>query len=141
MAVTAPDWVANFIGLEFVEKGRTRDGIDCWGLIKLVLREQFGIEDVPDYFGYEHTRHCDSVAKCYYDGKADDRWIAVPNGEEQEGDVVLILGAGKPTHCGLVVHPGTMLHILDGIGSCVDDYRRLKWRPAVEGFYRHRARG
>lgn len=41
-------WAAKYIGILFVEHGRTREGCDCWGLLRLVYREEFGIE-LPGY--------------------------------------------------------------------------------------------
>lgn len=132
-----PGWVAPYIGLEFEEHGRTRSGVDCWGLIKLVLVEHFAIQDVPDYRTYENSTHVRSVARAYLSGKKEARWTEIPAGAEKEGDVILLKAAGVPTHCGMVIVPGTMLHILNGIGSCLDGYWRPRWKSCVEGFYRH----
>jgi cell wall-associated NlpC family hydrolase len=39
-----PNWAAQYVGLPFRDKGRARTGLDCYGLVVLVLREQFGVE-------------------------------------------------------------------------------------------------
>jgi len=36
-----PYWAGHYIGLHFREHGRTVAGADCWGLVRLVLQEQF----------------------------------------------------------------------------------------------------
>ncbi len=38
----------NFIGLSYLDKGRDRNGLDCWGLVRLVYSELLNIE-LPCY--------------------------------------------------------------------------------------------
>lgn len=45
-----PAWCADYIGVPFLERGRDRAGCDCWGLVRLVLAERFGVA-VPSYAG------------------------------------------------------------------------------------------
>ncbi len=52
----APAWAAGYIGIPFRERGRDRAGCDCWGLVRLVLGERFGVA-VPSYAGdYESVK-------------------------------------------------------------------------------------
>lgn len=43
-------WARQYIGLPFVLGGRTKEGLDCWGLVKVVYQEVKGIE-LPDFAG------------------------------------------------------------------------------------------
>lgn len=38
----------NYIGLQFKHKGRDFNGVDCYGLLSLMLKEEKNI-DIPDY--------------------------------------------------------------------------------------------
>ena len=38
-----PAWVADYVGLPWEPYGRTRAGVDCWGLVRLVYEERLGI--------------------------------------------------------------------------------------------------
>ena len=41
-------WWNRYIGTPFKAFGRTMEGCDCWGLLRIVYREAFGIE-LPSY--------------------------------------------------------------------------------------------
>lgn len=130
-------WVSPYVGLPFVDHGRG-PGYDCWGLVLLVLRERYGVE-APDFGGsYSSTRDIDGVPAAFAAGEALPEWSRVD--APAEGDVVVILVAGKPMHCGVVVGANTMLHARPKTGSVVERYDRPHWGRRVEGFYRHRSR-
>lgn len=133
-----PAWVAGYVGIPFVPYGRTREAIDCWGMVALVLREQYGII-LPDYQYKtpESLEDIPSVAQNFYDATATDLWNQVADGEEQAGDVVLIRVGGYPRHCGIIVAAGVMLHAMENIGSCIDGYRGVRHRHHLAGFYRY----
>lgn len=131
----------DFIGLPFRDHGRDRDGCDCWGGVRLVLRELRGIV-LPDYGGgYRETMDCDSIGVAIRQGLVRD---FVPVAHPQPFDVVIFNLAGKPWHVGLVVvEPGRFLHWPqpddkgnDG-SSRIARYTDRIWARRVEGFYRH----
>ena len=49
--MTASHWSATYIGAPWSARGRDRDGLDCWGLVRLVYRDRL-FRDLPDYQGY-----------------------------------------------------------------------------------------
>ena len=42
--------VREYVGVPWLDRGRTIRGADCWGLVRLVLAGRFGVE-VPSYLG------------------------------------------------------------------------------------------
>jgi len=134
--VALPAWCASYIGLPFMAGGRTRDGLDCWGLVALVWAEHFG-KPLPDYDGPFWTKGADYAAVGAAAQRFTDRFTPVEPGSERAGDGVLIRMRGAPIHVAVVVEPGKMLHIEAGTGACVEDYRGLAWRHRVVGFYRY----
>lgn len=130
----------DFIGLPFRDHGRDRDGCDCWGGVRLVLRELRGIV-LPDYGGgYHGTMDCDGIGVAIRDGLVRD---FVPVARPQAFDLVIFNLAGKPWHVGLVVAPWRFLHWPqpddngnDG-SSRIARYTDRIWARRVEGFYRH----
>jgi cell wall-associated NlpC family hydrolase len=130
-------WAAGYVGIPFVDGGRGRDGLDCWGLVRLVLRERFGAE-VPDLEVTGGT--CPPAAVGEAAVSELPRWREIRAGQERPGDVVLLRLNGHPTHVGVVVLRGTMLHCLAGCDSCVEHYLGPLWSRRLVGIYRWRGR-
>ena len=134
-----PAWVEQYVGIPYVAEGAdiARDGgLDCWGLIKLIWRERYGIE-LPIYDGPHWKPGADRVAIAIAIQEAVARYQIVLTGEEREGDGIILRMLGNPLHVGLVVTPGWMIHSNESAASCVEDYRRMAWSRRVIGFRRH----
>lgn len=146
-----PSWPTPYIGTPFRELGRDDSGCDCWGLLRLVLRREKGIE-VPVYGGIGYEAACDrEELKRFMRGQIVEHWApvwerqqdtprdALPTGEQAfDGIWLRPHGMRQPVHVGLVVVPGVMLHIEHGCDAVVEDYYdQLRWRHRVVGIYRH----
>lgn len=132
--------LASFVGLPFADHGRDREGADCWGGVRLVLRELRGIV-LPDYGdGYRETMDSAGIGISIREGLVRD-FARVER--PAPFDLVIFNLAGKPWHVGLVVGPGRFLHWPqpdrdgnDGT-SRIERWADRKWRNRVEGFYRY----
>jgi cell wall-associated NlpC family hydrolase len=127
-------WAAPYVGLPYAPHGRARTGVDCYGLVALVLAEVFGIE-IPHY-AYAHAKDWGGIAAAVRTGLDD--WMPIATEEVRPGDGVVLRLRGLPLHVGLVVdtQPLTMLHVLDGINTCCQRLDTPIWAPRVLGFYR-----
>lgn len=135
-----PAWVAPYIGLPYEEKGRSRAGADCWGGVRMVLAEVFGVA-LPDYAdAYTRTTDADSVALAVTAGLADG-WQRVE--QPSEGCLLILRIAGRPWHCALMVNARQFLHWPPPDkqgrqqGSCLGRLDAPEWARRIEGFYRH----
>jgi len=130
-----PDWVNAYVGLPFRAHGRDRDGVDCWGLVRLVLADQFG-RRLPSYAdGYSSVEDAKDIGRLIRGEMGP--WHPVAPGAERPGDVVLMRLMNQPMHVGVVVAAGWMLHIEDGIDACLEPYDGAKWRRRALGLYRY----
>lgn len=125
-------WWNKYVGLPFVAHGRDRNGCDCYGLVRLALMENFGIT-APLYLGYDDPNLKMHTAN--YIDTVKTEWFQVPT--EKPGDILLLRVAGVPCHVGLVIVPGQMLHVMEGIEASIESYNAPGWRRRIEGFYRH----
>ena len=129
------DWADEYVGLRYKAGGRNRSGLDCWGLVLLVLRERFGI-DVPVYSGvtWSVATSADVARKIEQERVG---WTQIDAGQERPGDVILMRLRGYPIHVGIVLGDGMMLHAHDGADVTREPYQSVHWRHRIVGFYRH----
>lgn len=133
---TIPHWCAGYIGIPFKTGGTDRNGLDCWGLINLVWKEQFG-RSLPDYNGMHWSRGSSPAAVSEGAASYSQLFRKIAKGEEQPGDGILFRMIGHPIHIALVVAPGWMLHIEEDTDSLVDRYQTLQWERRIIDFYRY----
>ena len=131
-------WAARYIGLPWALGGRDDRGLDCWGLVRLVLEREFGVAlDSYDGLDWRKTDHSATVATLT--AAELDNWIALEAGWERPADVIMLRIGGHPLHVAVVAGGGYMLHIERGIETCLERYGGIAWRDRVCGCYRHRA--
>ena len=132
-----PFWAGHYIGLPFLDHGRDRNGLDCWGLVRLVMAEQFGIA-LPSYVDeYQRTTQVEKISALI--GRESQKWKIVPTGKEMCGDVAVLRVRGKPMHVGFVLGDQQMLHIELGINSVIERYTGARWAERIAGFYRYKS--
>lgn len=131
--------ISGYVGIPYQLHGTTREGLDCWGLLRLWYRDQYGIE-LPS-FGDRYSRELDAVERAHIAevvrGEAV-KWQAIRQGQEQRGDLVLFRVLGADAHLGIVVDVGCFLHARPGTDSCVERYDSPAWARRLAGIYRWR---
>lgn len=106
-----------FIGIPFVNMGRTIKGCDCWGLITLIYQHYLAIY-LPTYVIDQFN--IDKVKQAFISEKA--RWSKVERSQVNQFDVaelVVRTNSGKlePLHVGVIVDNTYLLHTEKNIGS------------------------
>lgn len=133
----ADSWAAKYVGIPYVVGGDDETGCDCWGLINLVWRREKGSE-LPTYDGRRFHSRKDRFA--VYRGAVGHVGLfePVPHGEERAFDGVLIRQDGLPTHCGIIVEPGKIMHTDKPTDVVIEPYPSLRFRGVdlLLGFYR-----
>lgn len=135
-----------YLGIPFKDRGASRDGADCWGLVSVIFRERLGIS-LPLYPEVESVRD-PAMFRTFVRESKGEQWEEIPAGSEQPYDVVLMRGvveaegrkASRPIHVGCVVQPGRLIHTEQGVGVSIVNYRT---HPSVKhrviAFYRYRS--
>jgi cell wall-associated NlpC family hydrolase len=127
-------WARPYVGIPDVAKGRTRDGVDCWGLAMLVYREVRGVI-LPDYASdYPDDRDFAAIGVIAAREKAAPRWRKVET--PAEFDLGLFTVGSHDSHIGIYGAPGQMLHAIKDDCVKVGRYDMPPWADRLVGFYR-----
>ena len=119
-----------YIGLPYLDNGRTEAGVDCWGLARLVYSKEYGIE-LPSYSD-EYIGGTDpyivEAVNLYKDNWQE---INTPN----IGDLCLFNIFGEPMHVGIYIGENKFLHCRIGSDSVIESLNNIKWKNRFQGFY------
>lgn len=127
-------WAGAYLGLRQADHGRDRDGVDCWGLVRLVYADELGI-DLPSY-----TEVCPDLAEraelgALITGERDrGPWREVTRPEPF--DVLLFRIGPHATHVAVAVDHRDMLHVHGHSESCIVSISD-RWRKRLVGVYRY----
>lgn len=137
-----------YVGLPFRDRGRDFSGVDCWGIVYLIYRNEFKIA-LPRYDDFEyHPERADreELEKVFNFERDSGNWYEIPANSAHCGDVLLFRIDGLNTHVGLVVYPRHMIHVLEGNDSnkhkreplsAIERYDSMLWRNRMLSVHRY----
>lgn len=123
-----------FVGIPWDVCGRSSDGCDCYGLVRLVLASA-GIALPAFGDAYASLQDRRVIASLIDENRSP--WQRVQAGEERAMDVALF--RERPWHLGVLVDQTRMLHVPEGRSSLIETYRGPKFAARLDGVYRHEA--
>jgi sulfur carrier protein ThiS len=121
-----------YIGIPFLEKGRDESGVDCWGLVRLIYKQEYNINlpsFVEDYELSDDARIGELFAQ-YKEG-----WT--PLTQPTVGCVVLFRMFGTESHIGIVVDNSHFIHVREGRDSVIESLESAKWSKRIVGYYNY----
>jgi len=128
----------SYIGIPYQHRGRTRQGIDCYGLVMLFYREMMKTElpDYREYYSNQWDRHeCGTTIEgALHDG----RWV--PCRVDDLGAVHTFRVMGAVCHVGIVLKDGQFLHAFEGTNSCIERLDDMSWSKRRVTTYRWQTR-
>lgn len=138
-----PAWAADYIGIPFAERGRRRDeGLDCWGLVRLVYAERFGATLPSFETTYGSVADAAGVAQVVEactrgNDSAPAAWTPVERSSARCGDLVQFHIGGGFVHVGIVLTPTRMLHVMRGTDSCIERFDGPVWERRLVSCLRY----
>lgn len=123
-------WVGRYIGLPYKDACWGPEYYDCWGLIVLIYKNEFGIDIHSDM-----TMYTDKTSKVERLLKYISLWEHI--NKPKIGDGILFLVANRLPHCGIYIGDNKMIHTIRGISSCIQEVSNPRWKSRFEGYYRY----
>jgi cell wall-associated NlpC family hydrolase len=130
-------WSRDYVGLPWQFAGRSRDGVDCWGLLWLVYRDVLKVEVASYARATIDAPEREQIATLMAGELVKSPWVDVQPGQEREFDMAVFKRAGIDSHVGIVVEPGRMLHITHGAESRVERSDQGRWKSKLIALHRH----
>ncbi|WP_164658600.1 C40 family peptidase [Tropicibacter sp. Alg240-R139] len=130
-------WSNTYVGIPQADKGASERGCDCWGLTRLVYRQELGIK-LPSYDGdYVSPDEHSEVAALVDRIEDGGPWRAVA-GTVRPFDLLLFRRGRFRSHVGLAVNFPRMLHMDESGQACHVDVSLPRHKTRFCGAYRHR---
>lgn len=124
----------NYVGIPFSDGGRTIKSCDCWGLVKLIYRQELGIL-LPDFAISAYD--VDEISQQMNVSKND--WMPVGDEPEKFDVLAINIGVKSPklvNHVGVYLGAGRFIHTLNRTTSMVNRMSDPQWVPRIMGMYR-----
>ena len=121
-----------YIGIPFINGGRSKTGADCWGLVRLILKEQFKIDLplLPDYKDALDKKEIGDVIE-YNKPIISNKQLEVP----VEGCIVLMGDVHWASHVGLYIGDKTILHTTKQTGAVLEKINSPRLKNRIKGYY------
>ena len=121
-----------YIGIPFKDREQSFNGADCYGILRLIYRNELSIE-IPEF-----KSSCNDTRRIFTDylKQISEHWENVE--EPKLYDVVAMAHDPKHPrivqHFGLYIGNGKILHTLENIGSHICSIEEYQYY--IKGFYR-----
>ena len=125
-----------YVGIPFKDGGRDFSGLDCWGLVRLVWKEEMGV-DMPDMGDEYSSAFARGDVGPLFDKYTDQNWNVDVTDQPRQPLDVLVFGFGSlELHVGLWVAEGEMLHVMRGMDTAIERFDTFKWRKRLSRILR-----
>lgn len=128
-------WFNNYVGIPYEHLGRSSNGADCYGLVRLALLENFQIQ-IPELT----TESAPTERALRKELLALRRnWVKVE--DTQEGDAIIFRIAGGANHVGIVIGVDSLfLHTEPRKNAVIESWKSPYWKHLVDSVWRHKSK-
>jgi sulfur carrier protein ThiS len=121
-----------YIGIPYAEKGRDVTGLDCYGLVRLIYKNELKI-DLPSFsaeYTQTDTARIEELIAQYKEG-----WEQTE--EPVVGSIVLFRVLGNESHIGVVVNPTHFIHVRENQDTVIESLSSTSWARRKVGYFNY----
>lgn len=128
------EWCRKYVGISFVSGGRDENGCDCYGLVRFILMNEYGIV-LPVLSGdYTDALNVSETKNLFFENVPFLCSEKIPGPEEKA--VALMKMCGRLCHVGLYAGDGFIIHSRHKVGVVCERITSPQLSGCVEGWYR-----
>lgn len=121
-----------YLGIPYAHRGRTMEGLDCWGFLKLVYADLgFKLFDVEDL---EYEKNWGLHGRDYFKEYYQNNWEKINDPKCLDG-ILFVNSRGIANHAGIVLDQQRFIHCCRA-GVVIGRLNDPQWQNRIEGFYR-----
>ena len=117
-------WSNKYIGIPFKEHGRDFSGVDCWGLVRLIYKNEYDItlpSFVEEYSTTDDTPRLEELIAQYREG-----WEPITAPEP--GAVILFRLLGSESHIAVAINDHQFIHVSENSYSAIESVNSILWK-------------
>lgn len=123
-----------YIGIPYLEKGRDTYGADCWGLVRLIYKNEYNI-DLPSFsteYTQSDTSRIQELISQYKEGWEVQDYPKI-------GNIILFRVLGNEAHVGVVTSPTHFIHVRENQSTVIESLESPSWSRRIIGYYSYSA--
>lgn len=124
---------SKYIEIPYENKGRSFEGADCWGLVRLVYLHEYQIQLSSFTNEYTDASESENVKEVIRYGKSLVKYKEKSSPEY--GDIIIFKFKGNPCHVGIFIGDNKVLHIMKGTNSVCERLNSIRLKGRIEGYY------
>lgn len=126
-------WSNKYINIPFIDGGRSLEGADCWGLARLIYKEEFNIE-LPSFSGEYDINNPKLLQEMIVQHKEGWQQLDTP----EEGCIVVFRMFGAESHIGVAINATQFVHAREKYASAVENFSSVEWKNRIVGYFKYR---
>lgn len=131
--------ITDYIGIPYKNRGRAFDGIDCYGIIVLFYKQEFGItlSDYTEFNIQDYEQNWYKNNENHISNNWQKEWKAVENMQQYDSLLFSLFSNNMVNHCGIYLGDDKFLHIHENRTSCIERLTTF-WQNRLKGICRNK---